>query len=452
MEDMDNEIDDDLFPPHASTREGAGAGSVLLTAESARQVALSNRLNMPSEHFFEIIKRIPSRTVEEKIRKRKLLVLFQTSKKEVETLRAEVEAARGQVSALTADLSMVQQPKSYLIAKLRDEEEARKLAVVRRHSTEEELREKEREVKEREGDVAGLKERLAVLLDSRAELQSLRTLLSNMDGGEGGEREEEEDEDEREGSGYSEDEESSEEESDSGADVRERRAAKGRRARGRGRGGARSGDSPSHAGVDEEKQSDSQGDRERKEEEDTEAKAFDVSDALSEQEAKREQDIVRAGERMGESEGERKESPVTKSFGCQTSEEGTHTNTSSGGGGRDGSPHSSGRDYDSRPQPQSCSPPSSSSSQCEPAMRPTPLSVSLEGVSPSLLSALLSPPRSRGPPSSSSTGTRDSKRDRDRDREGSASGGRDGDPYKSSPSPPHTTSSSPPAWHTRELL
>jgi prefoldin subunit 5 len=452
MEDMDNEIDDDLFPPHASTREGAGTGSVLLTAESARQVALSNRLNMPSEHFFEIIKRIPSRTVEEKIRKRKLLVLFQTSKKEAETLRAEVEAARGQVSALTADLSMVQQPKSYLIAKLRDEEEARKLAVVRRHSTEEELREKEREVKEREGDVAGLKERLAVLLDSRAELQSLRTLLSNMDGGEGGEREEEEDE--REGSGYSEDEESSEEESDSGADVRERRAAKGRRARGRGRGGARSGDSPSHAGVDEEKQSDSQGDRERKEEEDTEAKAFDVSDALSELEAKREQDIVRAGERMGESEGERKESPVTKSFGCQTSEEGTHTNTSSGGGGggRDGSPHSSGRDYDSRPQPQSCSPPSSSSSQCEPAMRPTPLSVSLEGVSPSLLSALLSPPRSRGPPSSSSTGTRDSKRDRDRDREGSASGGRDGDPYKSSPSPPHTTSSSPPAWHTRELL
>ena len=126
MEEMDNEIDDDYFPEEHRT--------TMLAGEISRQIDGSNKVHGDSGGgFFEIIKRIPSRTVEEKIRKRQLLVLFERSRRELEASNVRIEVCSREAESLRRDLSLVKQPKHYLIAKLRDEEDAKKAAIDKLH-------------------------------------------------------------------------------------------------------------------------------------------------------------------------------------------------------------------------------------------------------------------------------------------------------------------------------
>ena len=126
MEEMDNEIDDDFFPQ--------GNRTSMMAGEIKRQIEGSGKVNGNSDGgFFEIIKRIPSRTVEEKIRKRQLLVMFERSRRELEASHARIEVCSREIESLRRDLALVKQPKHYLIAKLRDEEEAKKDAVDKLH-------------------------------------------------------------------------------------------------------------------------------------------------------------------------------------------------------------------------------------------------------------------------------------------------------------------------------
>ena len=98
--------------------------------EVARQMDITS-LNRSENHFYEIIKRIPSRTLEEKVRKRKLLVLFQTLNRDYAAARVDLESSRKEIEIFKIDLQRVHQPKQYLIAKLRDEEDAMKQSTAR---------------------------------------------------------------------------------------------------------------------------------------------------------------------------------------------------------------------------------------------------------------------------------------------------------------------------------
>lgn len=130
MEELENEIDDDLFSK--VTNKGMKSNDIeMMKDEVARQMDITSNKNSEN-HFYEIIKRIPSRTLEEKVRKRKLLVLFQTLNREFSVLKGELENSRKEIEFLKIDLQRVHQPKQYLIAKLRDEEDARKQSTVLR--------------------------------------------------------------------------------------------------------------------------------------------------------------------------------------------------------------------------------------------------------------------------------------------------------------------------------
>jgi hypothetical protein len=66
------------------------------------------------------------------VRKRKLLVLFQSLNREFTVVKGELENSRKEIDFLKIDLQRVHQPKQYLIAKLRDEEDARKQSTALR--------------------------------------------------------------------------------------------------------------------------------------------------------------------------------------------------------------------------------------------------------------------------------------------------------------------------------
>lgn len=132
MEELENEIDDDLFSKVAN--KGMKTNDIeMIKEEVARQMDITSNKNKNSEnHFYEIIKRIPSRTLEEKVRKRKLLVLFQTLNREFSFVKGELDSSRNEMEFLKIDLQRVHQPKQYLIAQLRDEEDARKQSTALR--------------------------------------------------------------------------------------------------------------------------------------------------------------------------------------------------------------------------------------------------------------------------------------------------------------------------------
>ena len=131
MEELENEIDDDLFSK-VSIKGTKSNDIEMMKNEVARQMDTTSLLNNNENHFYEIVKRIPSRTLEEKVRKRKILVLFQTLNRDFTILKSELESSRKELETLKIDLERVHQPKQYLIAKLRDEEDARKESTARR--------------------------------------------------------------------------------------------------------------------------------------------------------------------------------------------------------------------------------------------------------------------------------------------------------------------------------
>ena len=131
MEELENEIDDDLFSK-ISIKGGKINDIEMMKNEVARQMDTTSLLNNNENHFYEIVKRIPSRTLEEKVRKRKILVLFQTLNRDFTLSKNELESSRKELEILKIDLERVHQPKQYLIAKLRDEEDLRKESTARR--------------------------------------------------------------------------------------------------------------------------------------------------------------------------------------------------------------------------------------------------------------------------------------------------------------------------------
>ena len=131
MEELENEIDDDLFSKVSI--KGIKSNDIeMIKIEVARQMDTTSLLNNNENHFYEVVKRIPSRTLEEKVRKRKILVLFQTLSRDFTVLKSELESSRKELENLKIDLERVHQPKQYLIAKLRDEEDLRKESTARR--------------------------------------------------------------------------------------------------------------------------------------------------------------------------------------------------------------------------------------------------------------------------------------------------------------------------------
>ena len=131
MEELENEIDDDLFSKVSI--KGIKSNDIeMIKIEVARQMDTTSLLNNNENHFYEVVKRIPSRTLEEKVRKRKILVLFQTLSRDFTVLKSELESSRKELENLKIDLERVHQPKLYLIAKLRDEEDLRKESTARR--------------------------------------------------------------------------------------------------------------------------------------------------------------------------------------------------------------------------------------------------------------------------------------------------------------------------------
>ena len=131
MEELENEIDDDLFSKVSI--QGIKSNNIeMIKNEVVRQMDTISSSNINENHFYEIVKRIPSRTLEEKVRKRKILVLFQTLNRDFTISKSELESSRKELENLRIDLERVHQPKQYLIAKLRDEEDARKESTAKR--------------------------------------------------------------------------------------------------------------------------------------------------------------------------------------------------------------------------------------------------------------------------------------------------------------------------------
>lgn len=85
----------------------------------------NNELNR-YESIFEIIRKMPSRSMEEKTSKRRLLLEFHNLRRELDAKKIELEEGNRQLDSYKTALSLLPEPKHYLIAKLRDEENEKK--------------------------------------------------------------------------------------------------------------------------------------------------------------------------------------------------------------------------------------------------------------------------------------------------------------------------------------
>ena len=133
MDELEGEIDENYLPSLSSTYPDIEKNKELnkMMREERNRYDVSGVSEIKGESVFEMIKKIPSKTVPDKINKRRLLLEFQSLKKELETVKREAEESRKQIDSLTSALSHVHEPKHYIIAKLRDEEDSRKIAVQR---------------------------------------------------------------------------------------------------------------------------------------------------------------------------------------------------------------------------------------------------------------------------------------------------------------------------------
>ena len=94
----------------------------------------SNSNNLEKERYesiFEIIRKLPSRTLEEKTVKRRLLLEFHNLRKEVGEKKEEIIEIKRKLQSYENALALVAEPKHYLIAKLRDEEDQKKVIITK---------------------------------------------------------------------------------------------------------------------------------------------------------------------------------------------------------------------------------------------------------------------------------------------------------------------------------
>ena len=89
----------------------------------------SNNIDIEKERYesiFEIIRKLPSRSLEDKTVKRRLLLEFHNLRKEVDEKKEEIIEMKRQLESYENALKLVPEPKHYLIAKLREEEDQKK--------------------------------------------------------------------------------------------------------------------------------------------------------------------------------------------------------------------------------------------------------------------------------------------------------------------------------------
>ena len=111
-----------------------------------------------------------------------------------------MKSMKVQLDAAKKDMARTTHPTAYLIAQLRDEEDAKNAALYRIGNLNEELDRTREDLRLCQGEGMELKERLSVLLQQRSELDRLRGLLETW------KEEEPEDEDEEEEEGVGEEE------------------------------------------------------------------------------------------------------------------------------------------------------------------------------------------------------------------------------------------------------
>ena len=141
---METAIDEDYYPFGATKYpvcERNEEINVMIKEELEKQKKLessenmknrkdsSNNINIEKDRYesiFEIIRKLPARSMEEKTVKRRLLLEFHNLRKEVDLKKEEIIDMKRQLESYENALKLVPEPKHYLVAKLRDEEDQKK--------------------------------------------------------------------------------------------------------------------------------------------------------------------------------------------------------------------------------------------------------------------------------------------------------------------------------------
>ena len=141
---METAIDEDYYPFGATKYpvcERNEEINVMIKEELEKQKKLessenmknrkdnSNNINIEKDRYesiFEIIRKLPARSMDEKTVKRRLLLEFHNLRKEVDLKKEELIDMKRQLESYENALKLVPEPKHYLVAKLRDEEDQKK--------------------------------------------------------------------------------------------------------------------------------------------------------------------------------------------------------------------------------------------------------------------------------------------------------------------------------------
>lgn len=105
---------------------------------------------------------------------------LQQSKEEATRLQADLDGALEEAARLKENICLTNQPTSYLVQKLRQEEIGRMAAEKRLVKLEAEIQQYRRQLQEADTDNDNLRQRLAGILAQREEMAAIKGMLSQM--------------------------------------------------------------------------------------------------------------------------------------------------------------------------------------------------------------------------------------------------------------------------------